>query len=239
MFDAATVNLLLICAALAVIILLIIHKYLSRNRLPARRQNINEIPLGPLFGSEEEEEEKEEKGGQQAEQQEERINEEPTAAAGERQSSKPEPDNRNVISITLRSRRREGFNGKQLLATFTKFNLEYGDMHIFHRIIRAGEKKDVSFSVLNGVEPGTLNPQEVQEANIPAIIFFIRLHSCNQPLKAFAEMTDVAQQFGHLLDGQLFDDQGSHLSPQTIVYYKDLIREFLLARQAPPQDDRH
>jgi len=225
--DATTLRLLLICGALALIVLLVFIKY-RRRKQTVRRQHINEIPLGPLFSVEEEAEEKEQK-----KQQEEK--EDPIVT--ESQPPKPDPDNRNVISVTLRTKRREGFNGKQLLSTLARFNLEHGDMNIFHRIIHTGEKKNTSFSILNGIEPGILNPEELKKGNTPAIIFFIRLHGCNQPLKAFAEMIDIAQQFSHLLDGQLFDDQGSHLSEQTIVYYKDLIREFLLGYQVSPQDD--
>lgn len=232
--DTATLRLLLICGALALIILLIFIKY-RRKKHTARRQSINEIPLGPLFSSDEEEEEKAAQETRVIQGIQEEADESPIAT--ESKPPRPDPDNRNVISITLRARRREGFNGKQLLATLARFNLEYGEMNIFHRTIRTGEKKNTSFSILNGIEPGTLNPEELEETSTPTIIFFIRLHSCDQPLKAFAEMIDIAQQFSHLLDGQLFDDQGSHLSEQTIVYYKDLIREFLLGHQAQPQDD--
>ncbi len=225
--DTATLRLLLICAAMALIILLVFIKY-RRRRQTVRRQQIDEIPLGPLFSVDKEEEEKDQE-------QEQQQSEDPIVT--EDQPTKPDPDNRNVISITLRAKRREGFAGRQLLSTLARFNLEHGDMNIFHRIIRTGEKKNISFSILNGMEPGTLNPEELEEANTPAIIFFIQLHGCNQPLKAFAEMIDMAQQFSHLLDGQLFDDQGSHFSEQTITYYKDLIREFLLDHQVSPQDD--
>ena len=90
------------------------------------------------------------------------------------------------------------------------------------------------------MEPGTLKKEDLEAKGTPIIIFFVRLHSCHQPLKAFNEMVDVAQQCALLLDGQLYDDRDSHLASQTVSYYRDLIREFILneqVRQARKDDD--
>ena len=82
-------------------------------------------------------------------------------------------DDRNVICIHLRARKREGFSGKNLVAIFNRFNLVFGDMDIYHRRIQVNGRSETAFSVLNGKEPGTLKPIDLDSGS-SCIIF---LHS--------------------------------------------------------------
>ena len=123
--DTMTFRLLLISAALALIVILFVFSYHSRKTW-GRRENPDEIHLGPLFDQDEE----------QAAAEELSTTEDEDEDTVENKEEKPDPDNRNVISISLRSRRREGFNGKQLLSTLERFNLEHGDMDIFIALSR-------------------------------------------------------------------------------------------------------
>ena len=217
--DDSILRLFLLSAAISLIIVLLILRYRKRKRI-VRRSRIMEVDMGPLFEEKRQEEKSEEAdeehlGVENAERIKERI-------------ATPEPNNRNVISINLRARRREGFAGKLLLAAFEKFHLESGEMDIFHRRLEVGAKKEVLFSILNGIEPGTLKREDLEENGTSAVILFIRLHSSSYPLRSFNAMVDTAKQMAHLLDGHLYDDQGSNMTEQTLGYYRMLIRDFIL-----------
>ena len=44
-------------------------------------------------------------------------------------------------------------------------------------------------------------------------------------------MVDVAKRFAASLDGLLYDDLGSNLTEQTLNYYRDQIKELMLAKR--------
>ena len=142
-----------------------------------------------------------------------------------------------VISLCLRARRREGFNGRMLLSMFDRFNLVFGKMDVFHRRIQVGGKEENSFSVINGEKPGTLKPEDMEESNTHRIMFYISLYDCYSPLKSFDEMVDVAKQFAVSLDGNLYDDQGSSLSEQNIEYHRDIVKDFLHKQKVAAAED--
>lgn len=222
--DIEMARLLLISAGIALSVMLVILMY-RRKKVSVRRNRLADVRLGPLFDTDGEEE-----SPAPREDEAEDMDADMDIAPAPQQEAvqKPAPDNRNVISIHLRARRREGFDGKQLLTALARFDLEYGEMDIFHRKLQVGTQQKVSFSVLNGVEPGTLKREDLESNGTPVIIFFVRLHNSHQPLRSFNEMMDVARQIAYLLDGQLYDDQGSNMTDQTLGYYRSIVREFIL-----------
>ena len=260
--DIVTVRLLLFCAVLSVFVIWGIVAW-QRKQKSYPQQRIR--GAGPLFGDEYESEEdaggiegtdhtaeKEDAGLERQEPQNSKISflrkrlqkpkQEEPASTPEVTKPKPEEklssDNRNVIYIELRARKREGFGGKSLEAVFHRFNLTFGDMGIYHRQIRVGQKMDTSFSVLNGKEPGTLRPEDM-ESGISTIIFFIQTQNCSNPLRSFGEMTDVARQCARYLDGLLYDDLGSNLTEQTLRYYCEKIKERMLAKRTEEARNKH
>ncbi len=262
--DIVTVRLLLFCAVISVVVVwgIVAWQRKQKSYPPKRIRGV-----GPLFGDEDESEEgagtlggtdrpaEKEDVGLERERQEpkkskisflkkrfQKPEQEGPASTPEVTKPKPEEksssDNRNVIYIELRARKREGFGGKNLEAVFHRFNLTFGDMGIYHRQIRVGQKTDTSFSVLNGKEPGTLRPEDM-ESGISTIIFFIQTQNCSNPLRSFGEMTDVARQCARYLDGLLYDDLGSNLTEQTLRYYCEKIKEWMLAKRTEEARNKH
>lgn len=156
---------------------------------------------------------------------------EDSQTAGETEQSfsiEKKKDNFNkIIAINLRARSGERFNGKILLSMFYRFNLIFGKMEVFHRLIKIGVKEEHVFSIINGEEPGTLKPEDLEVSNTHRIIFYITLHDSYNPLKCFDEMLEVAKKFAVSIDGKLYDDHGSVLSEQNINYHRDIIKDFL------------
>lgn len=152
---------------------------------------------------------------------------------------KPAKQDIRVIYLQLSSRKREGFSGSALLSMFDRCNLIFGKMDVFHRKINIAGQEKHTFSVINGEEPGTLIPEEINQRSTHRIMFYISLNECYSPLKAFDEMLDVAHNFASSLDGSLYDDQGCSLSEQNIEYQRDIIRDFVHRNQVnSASDDR-
>ena len=261
--DIVTVRLLLFCAVLSIAVIWGILTW-QRKQKSYPQQRIR--GAGPLFGDEYESEEdastieetdhtseKTDSVSDRTEPKNSKISflkkrfqkpeqEEPASTPKVTKQPKPEEklssDDRNVIYIELRARKREGFSGKSMEAIFHRFHLTFGDMGIYHRQIRVGQKTDTSFSVLNGKEPGTLRPEDM-EAGISTVIFFIQTQNCSNPLRSFGEMTDVARQCARYLDGLLYDDLGSNLTEQTLRYYCEKIKERMLAKRTEEARNKH
>lgn len=243
--DLATVRLLLICAVVAIAVLWFVIRRQRKGKRFNRRSG-RPMDLGPLFDEQDLGIDPEEQPQQEATPTEDEARRAPTIQTKAQTEERPkltpslggasdalkdkEVDDRNVISIHLRARKREGFSGKNLVAIFNRFNLVFGDMDIYHRRIQVNGRSETAFSVLNGKEPGTLKPIDLDTGS-SCIIFFIQTQNCHNPLRSFEEMVDVAKRFASSLDGLLYDDLGSNLTEQTLNYYRDQIKELMLAKR--------
>lgn len=153
--------------------------------------------------------------------------------AKQKPQKKPTEDAQ-IICLQLNARKKEGFNGHSLLALFSKYDLVFGHMDVFHRQVNSGGQDKHAFSVINGEAPGTLIPEEIKDKSTQRIMFYISLHECYNPTKSFDEMLDMAQKFAVSLDGVLCDDQGCDLSEQNIEYQWDVVREFVIRHRLKP-----
>ena len=213
-----------------------------------RKRDLDNHKIGPLFGDNFDEDDtpfngnaERNRGQKTPEKEVEGSNKEKkpffvrlTGKAGDKQSPEQDKNQRpkeeekmEVISIHLRSRKREGFSGAMLLSMFERYNLIFGKMDVFHRQINVGGEDKHSFSVIDGKQPGTLVPDDLKERNTHSIVFYVILNGNYNPLRAFNEMLDAARNFSASLDGALYDEQGSSISAQNIEYQRDIIREFI------------
>lgn len=158
----------------------------------------------------------------------------PKQEPSDKSAQKKKTEDTQIICLQLNSRKQEGFNGHSLLAMFSKYELVFGKMDVFHRQTNMGGQDRVLFSVINGEAPGTLVPEEIKDRSTQRIMFYIALNECHSPMKAFEEMLDIAQKFAVSLDGMLCDDQGCDLSEQNIEFHWDLVREFMIRNRIRP-----
>ena len=155
------------------------------------------------------------------------MDEEAEAEQQAAESKKAERKERVLVSLVLRANKREGFNIPRLLTSLEENDMVFGEMDIFHRVDKSRGEDVHSFSVINGEEPGTLIPEELQKSGTSTIKFFISLNDCHQPLKSFSEMVRFAQSLTMRLDAKLYDNQGGQLSVQNIEYQRDIIKKYI------------
>ena len=123
------------------------------------------------------------------------------------------------------------FRGDSLIKALESSGLRYGDMKIFHRMVPVGPREESVYSVVNMVEPGTLNPAEVSGLNTPGIAFFLQLSGHVDGVKAYDDMVETAKAVAAVLDGEICDETRSVLSRQSIGHQREKIIEYQLRRR--------
>lgn len=117
----------------------------------------------------------------------------------------------------------EPFAGRALRRSLDELGMHFGEMDIYHRLDAMGEPV---FSLVNAVEPGTFDPDDMDALETPAVSLFMRAHEVAEPLQAFDAMIDAAQKLADDLAGEVKDGSRSVMTPQTIEHSRDEIREF-------------
>ena len=125
--------------------------------------------------------------------------------AGSRVERKAVKETQLVLFIAANSD--AGLNGNKLLNSMDKVGLQFGDMDLFHRIT-ATDKGDVSiFSVANGVEPWTLNPDDIRDQSTPGVSVILNLPSSIDDVMAINDFVDVAKIMAEDLNANLKNQQ--------------------------------
>jgi len=105
-----------------------------------------------------------------------------------------------------------GLNGNKLLNSLDKAGLSFGEMDLFHRII-ATDRGNVSvFSVANGVEPWTLNPDDIRDQSTPGVSLILNLPSSIDDVQAINDFVNVAQMVAEDLNASLRNQQQQEFS---------------------------
>ena len=116
------------------------------------------------------------------------------------------------------------FEGQHLLECLLDQGMTFGEMDIFHRTSDAGK---ILFSSANAVAPGTFVVSEMHQIKTPAISLFMQANLLNDPLAAYDQMVEVAQNLTLDLVGEVKDESRSVLTPQTIEHGRQSLVEFV------------
>ncbi|MDA0977700.1 MAG: cell division protein ZipA [Proteobacteria bacterium] len=144
--------------------------------------------------------------------------------AGKASTRKPEKFV--VINVLALS---EPFPGQRLMEILLDAGMTFGEMNIFHRLQEDGEPM---FSLANAVEPGTFEPARMDTFSSPGVTLFMRVHELADPMTVLDEMLAVADRIALDLDGELRDETRSVMTPQTIEYCRQSVREFQFRHSA-------
>ena len=118
-----------------------------------------------------------------------------------------------VIPIYLVARQPSGFAGSMLLPLFAQHGFEFGEMSVYHYTDAHGE---VLFSLMNGVAPGTFDPNTLPAQSTPALALFLRLPITRQPNLVLEQFIDLAYHLADALDARILDDQREELSTESV-----------------------
>jgi len=132
-------------------------------------------------------------------------------------ASEPNPvkDSRtpDVIPLYLVARTPNGFAGRVLLPLFARMGFEFGEMNVYHFTDEHGQ---ALFSLMNGVAPGTFDPNSLAEQSTPALALFLRLPIARQPSLILEQFLDLAYHMADALDATVLDDRREELSTESV-----------------------
>ena len=142
----------------------------------------------------------------------------------ERELEGSEPDE--IIVLNVLSNNSQGFSGEDLQHILRACDCRFGEMNIFHRYEGENSTGQVQFSIVNMVEPGVFNLDDIKNFSTPGVSFFLRLPGPEDPVEAYNCMVEVAQCLVRNLDGVLKDDMHSAVTEQTLEHNRQRIRDY-------------
>jgi len=105
-----------------------------------------------------------------------------------------------------------GINGNKLLNVMSKIGLKHGDMDLFHRIASTDKGEVSIYTIANGIEPWTLNPDDIRGSNTPGISLILNLPSKIDDVQAIEDFVNVAKVLSKELNATLKNQQQEKFS---------------------------
>ena len=137
----------------------------------------------------------------------------------------PPPDFGEVLVINVMAREEE-IAGSDLLRVLLSCGFRHGDMNIFHRYEQHSGKGSKLFSVANVVEPGTFDPDTMDQMTTPGVCLFMKLPGPKRPMHAFDIMMDCTRKIATMLDADIKDEHHNLLRQQTAEHYRQRVLDF-------------
>lgn len=103
-------------------------------------------------------------------------------------------------------------SGPALLDAFTKLDLEFGEMGIFHYYERQEGDETQCFHVANILEPGTFPVGSMSDFESTGIILFFQVNASTHPESAFDSMLNTARELSQMLNASLVDNEMKELT---------------------------
>lgn len=167
---------------------------------------------------------------------EETASQEPTGGQ-EPQTREEEADpGKKLVVLHVMARRPQAFKGSGIMDLVRELDLEYDDMHIFHKKVKRLSGRKAVYSLLNAVKPGTFDQENMDQFETPGISFVMSLPGPENGLKAFNIMHEAAERASEYLQGEVFDESRNRLSQQTVAHLQEEVQLFSLKHPGQDQD---
>ena len=121
-------------------------------------------------------------------------------------------------------------SGSLLLDLLITAGLRHGPMNIFHYRNPQGITE---FSLANCIQPGTFDPDAMNQVNTPGVTLFMQLPTAADALESFGHMIEMAKFLAKNLDAVVLDEDHSSVTGQRIEYYREKIRAFERSKLIP------
>lgn len=131
-----------------------------------------------------------------------------------------------IVVLHVMAGSEEGFGGRDLLQVLLACDVRFGSMNIFHRYEKEGGEGQPQFSVVNSVNPGTFDLDDIENFSTPGISFFMQLPGPSDSMVAFDCMVETARALVKNLGGSMQDETHSAATNQTLQHYRQRIRDF-------------
>ena len=131
-----------------------------------------------------------------------------------------------IIVINVIAGEDRQFAGRELWDFLRAAGLRHDKMKILSKTEGNLEDGHTIFRVANIVNPGTFDPDTVDQFSTPGISMFMLLPAPINNLLAFEQMLAVARRLAEALDGRLLDSGRQEMTAQAIEQARRNIREF-------------
>jgi cell division protein ZipA len=138
----------------------------------------------------------------------------------EEEKARPGPER--VVALRLVPRGAE-LPTERAVAALRNAGLEHGRYSIFHR--QLGTNRE-GFSVASLTEPGSFDLEQLGDATIAGLSFFLVLPGKGDPVSRFDAMVETARALSVELAADLFDERGSSWSSQRERYLREELIEY-------------
>ena len=130
------------------------------------------------------------------------------------------------VVLTLMATSPAQFSGADLKRAFQAESLSFGENRLYHRYqpgqaLRSGPM----FSVVNVVNPGVFNPDELVSVETPGLAIFMDAGTVKEPTSVFDEMLATVKRLAERLDGRVCDQNRSPLTTQAINHLRETVAE--------------
>jgi len=132
-----------------------------------------------------------------------------------------------VIAFTVMAQEGQVFSGKAVKAMLDKLDFHFGDMQLYHRKL-ADMEHDITITVANILDPGTLDPANFIAMKTPGLLVFIHLEGDIDGVSYFDALTVTTQAIADRLKGVLSDESRRSLSAGRV----DTLRKQIIKQQA-------
>jgi cell division protein ZipA len=133
----------------------------------------------------------------------------------------PRPERLFVINVLPKQ---DEFNGQYLLESLVTCGFQFGAMDIFHYM--DDSSNEPIFSLVNAVEPGTFDPNTMDQLLTPGVCVFIKLHELDDPVVGFKQMIETVKQLAAELDAVIQDSKHNSITTQTLDHEMQMVREY-------------
>jgi cell division protein ZipA len=113
--------------------------------------------------------------------------------------------------------------GSDLLELLLRAGLRYGPMDIFHYRNPQGQ---LEFSLANSVQPGTLDPDTMEQMTTPGVTLFMQLPQHADMMSSFDHLYEMAVFLARQLDAVVLDEEHSTVTAQRVEHYRERLRNF-------------
>ena len=128
-----------------------------------------------------------------------------------------------VVVLNVMAPQGRAFAGQTLVDAIQNSGMQHGDMQIFHHQTDSGS----AFSLVNMVQPGVFELDNVDAISTPGVSLFIQMPNPQADgLSGFDAMLDTAQQLAQKLGGELRDETRSVLTSSAVDHIRQQIAEY-------------
>ena len=142
-------------------------------------------------------------------------------------SEAPDAGAEMVVVLNVMARGDEQLDGEAIHASLKSAGLHFGEMQAYHYFPNGrSDPQTPLFSVLNAVNPGTLDPADKAELHTPGIALVMRLPGPGPALESFETMRRMGERLASELNAQLCDSSRSTLTRQAANHLREQIAEY-------------